>query len=107
MGGSARGDFGKTYGSVLDALSNILATASLIPGVDTFADLASVPVDLLRGDYVGAGLSAVGVIPVIGEVADAAKAARIADHAADAVRAVDRAIDAAKVVKNVSTNSLV
>ena len=70
--------------------------ASLIPGVDTFADLASVPVDLLRGDYVGAGLSAVGVIPVIGEVADAAKAARIADNAADAVKAVDRAIDAVK-----------
>ena len=73
--------------------------ASLIPGVDTFADLASVPVDLLRGDYVGAGLSAVGVIPVIGEVADAAKAARIADHAADAVRAIDKAIDASKSAK--------
>ena len=79
MGGSAKGDFGNTVGKYLDALSNLLTAASLIPGVDTFADLAAVPVDLARGDYVSAALSALGAIPVVGEIADTAKIARAAD----------------------------
>ena len=83
MGGSTAGDFGNTKGSSLDALSNLLTAASLIPGIDTFADLASIPVDLARGDYISAGLSAIGVIPVIGEVGDAAKLAGMADKVAD------------------------
>ena len=80
MGGGKGGNFGNTKGSSLDALSNLLAAASLIPGLDTFTNLASIPVDLLRGDYVSAGLSAIGAIPIVGEIADTAK---LADKATD------------------------
>ena len=38
--------------SALDAISNLLTAASLIPGVDTIADLAAIPVDLLKGDLI-------------------------------------------------------
>jgi len=75
MGGSRSGNFGNTQGSrsFLDRLSDILTAASLIPGLDTFADLAAIPVDLLRKDWLSAGLGAIGAIPVIGEAADTAK----------------------------------
>ena len=56
MGGSVSGDFGNTKGNALDALSDFLAIASLIPGLDTFTDLASIPVDLARGDFLSASL---------------------------------------------------
>lgn len=83
MGGGAGGNFGNTLGSILDKISDGLAIASLIPGLDTFADLASVPIDLARGDYVSAGLSALGAVPFAGEVADSAKLAKMADKAID------------------------
>jgi len=87
MGGGLAGNFGGTVGNsrekILDSLSNLLTAASLIPGLDTFADLASIPVDLARGDIVSAGLSALGAIPFVGEIADTAKIARVADKAAD------------------------
>ena len=81
-----------------DAASDILAIASIIPGVDTIADLASIPVDLIRGDYISAILSAIGAIPVVGEVADTAKLAKTADKIVDAAKGADKAIDAAKAV---------
>ena len=87
MGGGMAGNFGRTAGvsgeNILDSISNFLAAASLIPGLDTFTDLAAIPVDLARGDYVSAGLDLLGVIPFVGEVADTAKIARVADKAAD------------------------
>ena len=99
MGGSISGNFGNTKGSSLDALSNMLAAASLIPGLDTFTNLASIPVDLARGDFVSAGLSALGVVPVVGEVADVAK---YADKGIDIAKTVDKASDTAKVAKKAS-----
>lgn len=83
MGAGKAGNFGNTKGNGLDALSNLLTAASLIPGLDTFTNLASIPVDLTRGDFLSAGLSAVGVVPVFGEIADAAKLAKMADKVAD------------------------
>ena len=50
---------------------------------------ASIPVDLARGDYISAGLSALGAFPVVGEVADTAKIAK----------KVDKAVDISKVSK--------
>ena len=75
MGGGTGGNFGNTIGSRLDTLSNLLTAASLIPGLDTFADIASIPVDLARGDFVSAGLGALGAVPFVGEVADTANLA--------------------------------
>lgn len=83
MGGGKAGNFGNTKGSRLDALSHFLTAASLIPGLDTFTNLASIPVDLARGDYVSAGLSTLGAVPFVGEVADTAKLAKMADKAVD------------------------
>lgn len=95
MGGGIAGNFGSTAGSskenILDSLSNFLTAASLIPGLDTFADLASIPVDLARGDIVSAGFSALGAIPFVGEIADTAKVARV----------VDKAVDSGKTIKKV------
>lgn len=97
MGGGKVGKFGKTEGALLDQISNALTAASLIPGVDTFADLAAIPVDLLRGDYVSAGLDLLGVIPIAGEAADAAK---MADKASDAVKTGRKASKLSSVSDN-------
>ena len=99
MGAGTRGDFGNTKGSALDALSNLLAAAARIPGIDSFIDLASIPVDLLRGDFVSAGLDAAGIIPILGEAADTARLARLTNNAIDATRAMDKAADIEKLSK--------
>lgn len=96
MGGGAGGNFGNTWGSALDTMSDVLAAASLIPGLDTFTNLVSVPVDLARRDYVSAGLSALGVVPFVGEIGDAARLAKTVDKAADAAKVADKAKEVAK-----------
>ena len=86
----------------MDKLSDGLAIASLIPGLDTFADLASIPIDLARGDFVSAGLSALGAVPFVGEVADSAKLAKMVDKVGDGVKTVnksDKLVDSAKGIK--------
>ncbi len=88
MGAGKAGNFGNTKGSRLDAISDLLSAASLIPGLDTFTNLASIPVDLARGDFVSAGLSAIGVLPVVGELADTARLAKTVDKAVDAAKTV-------------------
>ena len=103
MGGSISGNFGNTKGSSLDALSNMLTAASLIPGIDTLADLAAIPVDLLRGDFVSAGLDVLGAVPFVGEVADTAKLARMADKAVDSAKIANKATDIGKLSKKAGT----
>lgn len=83
----------------LDSVSNLLTAASLIPGLDTFTNLASIPVDLARGDFLSAGLSAIGMIPVVGEVGDTAKLAKMADKAVDAAKVADKTTDFTKFTK--------
>ncbi|MBQ2741501.1 MAG: ParB N-terminal domain-containing protein [Oscillospiraceae bacterium] len=75
--------YGENTDKALDAISNILTATSLVPGIDTFADAAAIPVDLLRGDYISAGLDAFGILPFVGEVADTAKLARAGMNVAD------------------------
>ena len=86
---------------VLDGISTGLTAASFIPGLDTFTNIAQIPVDLLRGDFVGAGLDLVGAIPFVGEVADVAKTARTADRIIDGVRVTDKLVDGVKVIETV------
>lgn len=81
---------------VLDGISTGLTAASFIPGLDTVTNIAQIPVDLLRGDFLGAGLDLVGIIPFIGEAADVAKTARTADRIIDGVRAADKVADGIK-----------
>lgn len=100
MGAGKSGNFGNTKGNSLDALSNLLTAASLIPGLDTFTNLASIPVDLARGDFVSAGLSAIGAIPVVGEVADTAKLAKVADKSVDTAKAAKKVSKITSVADN-------
>ena len=106
MGGSISGNFGNTKGSSLDALSNLLTAASLIPGLDTFTNLASIPVDLARGDFLSAGLSAAGMVPFVGEVADTAKLAKMADKAVDTAKIASRSSKGTKLLNKVSNPKL-
>ncbi|MBQ2742822.1 MAG: hypothetical protein IJF32_08465, partial [Oscillospiraceae bacterium] len=76
--------YGSNSEKALNYISNFLTVASLIPGIDTFADIAAIPVDLMRDDYLSAGLDLVGVFPFVGEIADFAKYAKIADDVSDA-----------------------
>ena len=87
----------------LDSSSNLLTAASLIPGLDTFTNIASIPVDLARGDYVSAGLSALGVIPFVGEFADLAK---YADKGIDAAKMMSRSSKGQKLLNKVSNSKL-
>ncbi len=108
MGGGLGGSFGGTKGSngsfkeTLDHISNLLAAASFVPGLDTFTNIASIPVDALRGDWVSTILDIAGVIPVFGEAADFAKTG---DKIIDGVKAADKATDSAKIAKKVSNAS--
>lgn len=86
MGGGTSGNFGNTKGKALDAISDLLTAASFIPGIDTFTNLAAIPVDLARGDYLSAGLDLFGAIPFVGEVADVGKTVKMADKAVDISR---------------------
>ena len=85
-----------------------MAAASLVPGVDSFTNIFEAIVDVARGDYVSAGLDALGIIPVWGEAADAAKVARKADNIADVVKVAKNAdnikdvVDVAKNADNIS-----
>lgn len=76
-------------------MSDFLTAASLIPGIDIVTNLASIPVDIARGDFISAGLSAVGVVPFVGEFGDAAKTA---DKVIDTVKVADKVSDAGKAV---------
>ncbi len=100
MGTGKLGNFGNTKGNSLDALSNLLTAASLIPGLDTFTNLASIPVDLARGDFISAGLSTIGAIPIVGEVADTAKLAKKANRAVDTAKAVKKLSNITSVADN-------
>ena len=106
MGAGKSGNFGNTKGSSLDALSNLLTAASLIPGLDTFTNLASIPIDLARGDFLSAGLSAAGMVPFIGEVADTAKLAKMADKAVDTAKIASRSSKGTKLLNKVSNPKL-
>ena len=66
--------------------------------------MASIPVDLARGDFLSAGPSAIGAIPVVSEVADTAKLAKIADKAGDAAKVADKTDNvsiSAKTIKSI------
>ena len=91
----------REYG-VADAAAD---AASFIPGpAGSAASLASAGLSLSRGDYVGAGLDALGAIPLVGYAAKAAKiakvaraASKVAGAAADANKVARAATDASKV----------
>jgi hypothetical protein len=55
-----------TLNKVLDVVSTILDIIGFIPGIGDIADGVNTGICLLRGDLLGAALSAIGIIPVVG-----------------------------------------
>ncbi len=74
--------------SKLDALQMLLDVVGLIPGMGAPADILNGLISAARGDWLGAGLSLLGVVPIAGEAAVAAKIAKNADRYAAGVRKV-------------------
>jgi hypothetical protein len=62
----------------LDDISMTLAGLGLIPAIGNIFDLASIPIDLLRGDTTSAGLSSLSLIEGVGQAAGATKMANLA-----------------------------
>lgn len=54
-----------------------------------------------RGDFASAGLDLVGVLPIVGEVADAKRIAKVADNAVDAVKTAKKATNFIEYPKKV------
>lgn len=111
MGAGRSGNFGNTKGSqdgatALDYISNGLALASLIPGVDTVTDILSIPVDIARKDWLSVGFDLVGIIPWVGEPSDAAKLARITDKVSDTSRIASRSDKGTKLLNKATNQKL-
>lgn len=96
--------------SLSDVGHTVLDVAGLVPVIGAPADGINAVWYAAEGDWVNAGLSATGMIPIAGEAATAAKlgvkatnavldTARTADKAADATRASDEVADAANGVE--------
>ena len=68
----------------LDNVQFALDSVGLIPGLE-FADAFSGLLSLGRGDYLGAGLSAASMIPIVGSASGAAKIGRQAANSADTI----------------------
>lgn len=90
------------FDRVKDAVSNVslsdvghtvLDLAGLVPVLGAPADGINAVWYAAEGDWVNAGLSATGMIPIAGEAATAAK---LGNRAVDAVRGADEAVDAAR-----------
>jgi len=80
----------------------VLDVAGFIPVVGTAADLINAGWYAVEGDYLNAGLSAIGAIPGIGDAAVAARVgARGVDVATGIARNADSAADAAQTVRNI------
>lgn len=62
--------------AVLDGIQLALDAAGLAPGVGAIPDLLNASISAIRGDWAGAGLSIVAAVPLVGDVATAAKFAK-------------------------------
>ena len=66
---------GLTQQSVLDGVQMALDVAGMAPGVGAIPDLLNAAISVVRGDWVGAGLSVVAAVPLVGDVAGGARIA--------------------------------
>jgi RHS repeat-associated protein len=74
-------------GGLLDGMQTALDVAGLVPGLGEFADGLNGFISLGRGDFVGAGLSFVSMVPVVGDaIGKGGKAARLAARVSRARR---------------------
>ena len=89
----------------LDGIQTVLDVAGLVPGIGEVADGANALISVARGDLAGAGLSAVSMIPVAGDlIGKGGKAGRFAaKHADEAIGVFTRSRDTlrARMTKSV------
>ena len=64
-----------TQQSVLDGVQMALDVAGMVPGVGAAPDLLNAAISVMRGDWLGAGLSVVAAVPGVGDVVGGAKIA--------------------------------
>lgn len=79
---------GLTQQSFLDGVQMALDVAGMAPGVGAIPDLMNAAISVMRGDWVGAGLSIVAAVPGVGDVVGGAK---IAYRAAKSAKTIDKA----------------
>jgi RHS repeat-associated protein len=109
---STRAELGKFWEPALPSPSQVAdraqvaldaASLSEVPVASQAAGLVSGVIDLVRGNFFGAGSALLGIIPFAGTAADAARLAnrvkKCMDAGSDAGRAADKAADAAKASK--------
>ena len=80
----------------LDGLQLALDFAGMIPGIGTFFDIGNAVISLARGDFVGAGMSLLAAIPVVGDACTAAKMGVKAYKAAQKTQKVLTKVDKIK-----------
>jgi hypothetical protein len=102
----------KKTNSILDGLQTILDIVGFIPGLGDVMDGINVAISICRGDILGAALSAIGLIPVIGSAVAVPlktilRAAGNADEIASALKilanifgGLDKVVDGLKAMMN-------
>ena len=97
----ALGEIVKASGDIpkinVDGIQDLLDIAGLVPVVGEFSDGINAVICLVRKDYVGAGLSAVSMVPVVGDVIG--KGGKLIRHG-------DEIVGASIMVKNLDGSSL-
>ncbi len=88
--------------SVLDGIQLALDAAGMIPILGAVPDLINASISVLRGDWVGAGLSIVAAVPGVGDVVGGAKIAY--KGAKIAGKVTTKSIKTGKVVSKSSSN---
>lgn len=74
--------------SVLDGIQLALDAAGMVPILGAFPDLINAAISAVRGDWVGAGISLIAAVPLVGDVAGGAK---LAYRGVKAAKVVDKA----------------
>lgn len=90
---------------VLDGIQLALDVAGMVPLAGAVPDLVNAAISAARGDYVGAGLSLLSAVPLVGDVAGGAKLAYKGVKAAKLAKGI-KAADAAADVAESATKSV-
>lgn len=85
--------------SVLDGIQLALDAAGMVPLLGAFPDLINAAISVVRGDWVGAGLSLIAAVPLVGDVAGGAKLAY------KGVKIAQSTQKSSKVINNVAKNA--
>ncbi|GLY02163.1 polymorphic toxin-type HINT domain-containing protein [Actinoplanes sp. NBRC 101535] len=85
---------------LLDALQFVLMACGLVPGAGEACDVIDAGVSLARGDYVGAALSGLAVIPILGMGATFLKGVKMSDKMREAQKVFEELAEKCDLTKN-------